>query len=133
LSGLTLQLLKQTYAVCRLEQGASLPGSITAGEFYSITATPEEISLVCPEEAVPPGGCCEKGWRCLRVAGPLNFSLTGILASLASPLAAAEISIFAVSTYNTDYILVKAGDLTRAVAVLGNAGHAVRDASKSNL
>jgi uncharacterized protein len=122
-SRLTLQVLEQKYAICRLEQGAPIPSWAFSGEFVSITATSDELSVVCLEEAVPPGVCCEKSWRCLKVAGPLDFSLSGILASLTAPLAAAEIPLFAVSTYHTDYLLVKELDLNRAIAVLLEAGH----------
>ena len=95
--------------------------------FFSMTRTPDELSIVCNEEIVPDGVACEKGWHCLQVKGPLDFALTGILASLAAPLAEAGISIFAISTYDTDYFLVK--ELDRAIAVLFKAGHNVRSES----
>lgn len=123
MSNLSLQFLEHTYAICQLDLGAPIPTWALAGDFFSITRTAEELSVVCLEEAVPLEVCCEKGWRCLKVDGPLDFSLSGILASLTAPLAAAGIPLFAVSTYNTDYILVKAKDVNRAKAMLLYAGH----------
>lgn len=97
----------------------------TAGSFFSITRTLEELSVVCAEQVIPEGITSEKGWRCLKVHGPLDFSLTGILSSLLHPLAKANISVFALSTYDTDYLLVKEADLERAKVVLLEAGHQV--------
>lgn len=91
----------------------------------AVTVTPAEISIVCPEEHTPEGARREDGWRALEVAGPLDFALTGILAALTVPLAEAAVSVFAVSTYDTDYLLVRAGELVEAVRVLEAAGHRV--------
>lgn len=122
---LTLAVLPGTYAVCRLDGGATVPGWATSGSFFSVTRTADELSVVCEQGAVSEGVLCEGGWRCLKVRGPLDFGLTGILASLALPLAEAGISIFALSTYDTDYIMVKATDLEEAVAVLSGSGHTI--------
>ncbi len=122
---LALTVLPGTYAVCRLDGEASLPVWATSGDFFSVTRTADELSVVCEQSAVRRGVLCERDWRCLKVRGPLDFALTGILASLAAPLAAEGISIFAVSTYDTDYLMVKAADLERAVAVLYQAGNVV--------
>ena len=113
-------------AVCRLDPQAAVPDWALSGDFSSITRTTDELSIVCSEAGVPEGVLCERGWAGLKVEGPLDFSLTGVLASLAQPLAEAGLSIFAVSTYDTDYLLVKAGDLDRAVVVLAEAEHTVR-------
>ena len=121
---LTLSLLPETLAVCRYAPDAPLP-DWAAGEFISITRTSEELSIVCAEQNVPPSVRCERGWRCLKVTGPLDLSLVGILASLAVPLAEARIALFAVSTYDTDYLLVKEAEVERAVAVLRQDGHTV--------
>jgi hypothetical protein len=121
---LTLSLLPDTLAVCRLAPDASLP-DWAAGELLSITRTSDELSIVCAERHVPASVRCEKGWRCLKVAGPMDLSLIGILASLAVPLAEARIPLFAVSTYDTDYLLVKETDVERAVEVLRKAGHMI--------
>ncbi len=126
MSGFTLYLLEEVYAVCRLEAGSPLVKGPFSGNLYSVTATPEEVSVVCPERESPPEAKCERDWRCLKVSGPLDFSQTGVLASLADPLAKAEIPIFVLSTYDTDYVLVKNSRLDKALAVLKEAGHLVR-------
>ena len=122
---LALSVLPQRFAVCRLDSEDVIPDWLMEHNFWSVTRTHEELSVVLPEASVPAGWKSEKGWRCLKVQGPLDFSLTGILASLASPLAEASISIFAISTYGTDYILVRDHDLEAAKKVLSDAGHAI--------
>lgn len=124
--GLTLSVLQELLAVCRLNADDIVPGWALVGTFCSLTRTADELSIVCPEVNVPHDVVCERAWRGLKVAGPLDFSLTGILSSLAVPLAAANVSIFAVSTFETDYLLVKQGELHKAVSVLRGAGHTVR-------
>jgi hypothetical protein len=121
----TLRVLAGTLAVCRLPPDAPLPAWAGDSPFVSLTRTAEELSVVCAEGAVPAGVESVRGWRALQVAGPLDFALTGILAALAGPLAAAGISIFALSTYDTDYLLVQAATLPQAVAVLRQAGMTV--------
>jgi hypothetical protein len=93
------------------------------GEFFSVTRTPAELSAVCDVAALPPGVKAEAPWSMLAVRGPLDFNSTGVLAALATPLAAAGISLFAVSTYDTDYVLVRNDDLDRAVRALREVGH----------
>jgi hypothetical protein len=122
---LKLSVLPQRFAVCRLEPGDAIPNWLTEEVFCSVTRTEEELSVVLPEASTPRDWRSEKGWRCLKVRGPLDFSLTGVLASLASPLAEAGISIFAISTYDSDYILVRDQDLERAKVILSEAGHAI--------
>lgn len=95
----------------------------TESHFWSITKTAEELSVLCEEKFVPQQIKQEPGWRCIKVNGPLDFGLTGILSSLAGALAKAGISIFAVSTYDTDYLLVKQENLELAVGALKDAGH----------
>jgi uncharacterized protein len=123
---LTLEEVAGTFAVCRLGPNQPVPAWLGHGPLVSITRTDAELSVVCPEHAVPPGVQAEKGWRCLRVVGPLGFGMTGILASLAAPLAGSGVSIFVLSTYDTDYLLVPDRDLGRARDVLARAGHAVK-------
>jgi hypothetical protein len=122
---LTLILLEDTFAVCRLSAGASLPPWATGAAFFSVTRTPDELSIACPQSAVPEGIRCERDWRCLRVGGVLDFSLVGIMAALTAPLAAAGVSIFALSTFDTDYLLVKQNDLSAALGALRAAGHVI--------
>jgi hypothetical protein len=121
---LALEILAGLYAVCRLEPDAELP-AWAEGPFVSLTRARGELSVVCVQDGVPPAVRAERDWRCLRVRGPLGFGLTGILASLASPLASSGVSIFVVSTFDTDYLLVQQRDLDRAVHALERAGHTV--------
>jgi uncharacterized protein len=116
-----LSVIPFPLAVCRLEKSADLPSWATSDSFFSITKTDDELSVVCAERNVPASIRSEKGWIALKVKGPLDFSSTGVLASLANPLAEAGISIFAISTFDTDYILVKKENLERAEEILGNS------------
>ena len=122
---LTLSVREGRFAVCRLDPAGGLPEWATRGEIYSVTRAPGELSVVCAEQDVPPGVVCEAGWSCLGVHGPLDFALCGVLASLTAPLADAGVAVFALSTHDTDYLLVKHGDLVRAVDALVRHGHAV--------
>jgi uncharacterized protein len=118
-------MVEGSYAVCRLEAAEPVPEWARGTPFVSVTRTDAELSVVCPEGAVPAAVRAERGWRCLRVVGPLGFGVTGILASLAGPLASSGVSIFVVSTYDTDYLMVQERDLERAADALARAGHAV--------
>jgi uncharacterized protein len=120
-----LRLLPHRFAVCRLAADAAVPAWATGGLFTSITRTPDELSVVCAEGLAPEGTRCEGGWRIFQVAGPLDFSLTGVLAAIATPLAQAGVSIFAISTFDTDYVMVKEENLAKAVEALRAAGHGV--------
>ena len=122
---LTLSVLPDGMAVCRLAGDAALPSWALESPFCSITRTADELSVVVREAVVPGSVPCECGWRALEVAGQLDFSMTGVLASLAGPLAEAGISIFVLSTFKTDYVLVKEADLARAIDTLTNAGHEI--------
>jgi hypothetical protein len=122
---LKLSLLPSSFAICKFASGGSFPIDYLHSSFFSITKTDSELSVVCQESAVPADVQAERGRRVLRVEGPLDFSLTGILASLAAPLAAAEVSIFALSTYDTDYLLIAGCDLDRAIPALEQAGHTI--------
>jgi len=119
-----LSVLPGTLAICRLEPSAPLPHwALASGEgFFSVTRTRHELSLVCAEALVPEGVKAERNWRAFEVEGPLNFALTGVLASLCAPLAAAKISVFALSTYDTDYLLVRETSLETAQENLRRAG-----------
>jgi enamine deaminase RidA (YjgF/YER057c/UK114 family) len=117
---MNLTVLPEPLSVCRLAATARVPSwALELHEsFVSVTRTPDELSIVCPDAAVPPDVEAESGWRALQVPGPIPFDQIGVLAALANPLAAAGISLFAVSTYDTDYVLVKEADLERALAAL---------------
>jgi hypothetical protein len=122
---LNLTVLQDEFSVWRLPADAPLP-SIEAGGLLSITRTDDELSIVSSSN-VPAGVTAETGWRCLRVEGPLSFELTGVLADLSAPLARAGIPVFVISTYDTDYVLVKAVDLEQACSALRDKGHAIDD------
>ena len=123
---LTLAVLPYHLAVCQLDPDVNmLPGWVLELPFWSVTRTTSELSLVLPEENVLPDWKSEKGWRGLMVRGPLDFSLVGILAALAAALAAAGIPIFALSTFDTDYLLVKEPDLFHADDVLTASGYEI--------
>lgn len=122
--GLVLNMMPDDFAVCRLPAGAPLPAwAGSSSQFFALIRTPDELSVVCAEQDVPDTVQAETGWSLLQVSGPLDFSLVGVLASLALPLAQAGVSIFALSTYDTDYLLVRKADTSRAVQALVRAGH----------
>jgi hypothetical protein len=121
---LPLEVLAETLAVCRLPADAPLPlWAAGPSQFLTISRTSEELSITAVQASVPPEVRCERDYRALRVKGPLPLDLIGVLAAIADPLAAAGLSIFAISTFDTDYVLVKARDLEPAVAALERAGH----------
>lgn len=125
---LTLRTLPSRLAVCRLDATATIPSWVqlgTSSSFLSVTRTDDELSIVCAQDVVPSDVKAERDWTALKVMGPLDFALTGILASLANPLGKAGISIFAMSTFDTDYLLVRADKLDQATQVLQEAGHKV--------
>jgi len=123
---LVLSLLHGLWAVCRLHPESAVPAWSEGGLFFSATRTAEELSIVCEEAAVPQGVKAEKGWAVLKLHGPIPSDATGVLSSLAAPLAEAGISIFALSTFDTDYLLVKADRFGDAAAALKKAGIEVR-------
>lgn len=120
---LTLSLFSDLFAVCRLEDGASVPDWLLLADFYSVTKTKDECSVICLQELIPSKvTMIEKDWRMFKIQGVLDFALIGVLSSILLPLAQAQISILALSTFNTDYILVKNFHITRAIESLRNAG-----------
>ncbi len=124
-TSLTLFLLSETFGICRLPKDGPIPPWALQDVLFSITRTEEELSVVCRQEYIPLDVKCEGGWRCLKVIGPLEFLLTGILAGLSTALAKQGISLFAISTYDTDYIMVKEKDLKKAMAALMATGHTI--------
>ena len=117
---LTMKLLAERYGVCRLNKDELIPEWVRDSNFYSITKTLDELSIVCSQDSVPSDVKCEKEWRILKIEGPLEFSLIGILSSISTILAKEGISIFAISTYDTDYVLVKEKDIDNAINTLSN-------------
>ncbi len=126
MTSLNLEVVPGTFAVTKLPASSPAPDWSTTGHFSSVTRTTEELSIVCLDENVPAEVTSERGWRCLRVAGPLDFSKIGVIASLAGPLAQARISVFVISTFDTDYLLVKAERFEDTVRALGQLGHRVK-------
>jgi len=122
---LRLTVLPGLYSVCRLSPEERIPEQITQLPFYICSRTPDELTVVCDEASAPQTGKRETGWRLFKFEGPFPFHLTGILSSVAVPLAQAGVGIFAASTFDTDYVLVKHDQLTSAVSALISAGHHV--------
>ena len=124
-----LRLLEAPFAICHLPPAPLPPLWELDAEFVSVTRTAQEITVICPESAVPAAVHAEDGWRALVVEAPFELaSAVGVLAALTKPIAAAGIALFAVSTWRTDFILVRADRLEEAIAALRAAGHRVEAA-----
>jgi len=123
---LELTLLRERFAVCRLAPDVATPSWAAGDNFYSITRTAEELSVVVEESRVPAGVRSQPGWRVLQVRGPFAFSEIGVLASLTGPLAMKKVSLFAISTFDTDYLFVFEEQLADAIAALEQAGHTIQ-------
>ena len=124
-----LRLLAGRFAILRLDPDAAPPDWLfrSVGGVYSLTRTPEELSMVCAESDVPAASDhCERGWRMLLLEGPIPFEMVGVLAALVGPLAQAEVPVFAISTFNTDALLVREHDLERALEVLAPTHRVMR-------
>ena len=123
---LDLTLEAGELAVCQLAAGAAVPEWAMRGGFHAIVRSPGELTVICGAADVPGDVRSQKGWRCFSLAGPIAFTETGIVASIAVPLAAAGVGIFVVSTFDTDYVLVPGQKLQAALLALESAGHRVR-------
>jgi len=123
LRNLNLSLLPYEYAVCRLHPDEHIPYWALLGDFVSLTRTPEELSIICRQDNVPADIQAERGWKCVQVHGAFDFATAGVNASLALPLAEADISVLAVATYATEYLLVQEKHVERAIRVMAQAGH----------
>lgn len=124
------RLIDGPYAIVRLAADVSVPDWATKGEFTSITRTSEELSVVCPMKNLPADMRSHQRWICLKLEGPFEFSLTGVLLSFIDPLSSKEIPIFAVSTYDTDYVLIQEEWAAAALDALRQAGHVLSEASQ---
>jgi hypothetical protein len=122
---LKLRRIPEKFAICKLLPGDPIPPWAISGQIWSVTRTPTELSMVCSQSDLPPGFVAERDWRALQVVGPLPFETVGVLSSLAMPLADAGLSIFAISTFETDLILVREQSFEAACQVLVIAGHGV--------
>jgi hypothetical protein len=125
---MNLLLLVDEFSVCRLDPEQREPDWCSASSFLSITRTRSELSVVCASDQIPPEIEQEGGWRGIEVEGPLNFDQIGILAGLVGPLAEAQVPVFVLSTFETDYLFIKGADLARAIERLENAGHRLQNA-----
>jgi hypothetical protein len=123
---LTIHRLEEPFAVVQLAPGADIPGWATAGRLSAVVRTADELSLVCSQNLVPEGVKCECGWVALKLEGPFPFSTVGVLSSVIAPLAAGRVPVFVLSTFDTDYILVKREDIESALGVLTAEGHTIR-------
>lgn len=123
MAGLRFRKLPETFSICRLPADATIPGWAMDGDFVSVTRTTDELSIVCPSDNIPPEQRPDLTWVAFKLEGPFAFTETGILASFISPLSAAGLPIFAVSTFDTDYVLVWEEHFTNALKILQEAGH----------
>lgn len=119
-----LELIDEEFAVCRLQADHPAP-EWAMGNFVSITRTPAELSVVCPSRCVPSEAKHEAGWRCFHVVGPFQFSEVGVIASLVSPLAAANVPVFVISTFDTDWLFIQKAFLNTTTETLQSAGHQI--------
>ena len=122
---LNLSLLERTYGICVFESNAPIPEWAAAASLCSITRTEKELTVVCPQNIIPADIRHDGDWRCFRIDGSFDLNQIGVISSLAAPLAKADISIFVVSSYDTDYILIKDEKVEKAIAVLSDNGHSV--------
>jgi uncharacterized protein len=122
-----LSLLAETFTICRLAPGAAVPEWATQGQFFSVTRTGDELSVIVEAALVPERLRSEVDWRVMKVHGPFDFSEVGVLAALVAPLAAVGVSVFSISTFDTDYLLVRCDQLREAVTGLRNASHTVHE------
>jgi hypothetical protein len=120
---LKFRQLPDTYGIVRLDPDAPVPDWALKGDFTSITRTSDELSIVCPTRSLSPDIHSSHRWICLKLEGPFPFSLTGVLLSFIEPLSSSAIPIFAISTYDTDYVLVQEQDTDRTLDVLRHSGH----------
>lgn len=121
----SLLLFEDEFAICRLDRNAPVPGWATKGYFFSVSRTPDELSLVVLQTNVPAGVECEGGWRCLKIESPFEFDLSGMISTIAAPIAGAEIDVFAVATQDSDYLMVRARDLDRTMSLLSEMGYRI--------
>ena len=122
-----MRVLAEPLSVCRMPPGAPWPRPGHPSSIFSVTRTEHEVSVVCPAFDEPAGAVVEPGWRCLEVDGPLDFGMVGVMAGITGCLARANVSVFVLSTYDTDYVLVRGQDLTLAVTSLARDGYQVSD------
>ena len=125
----TFQVLPGRFSVLRFEPDSPIPEWATSGDFFSITKTDDELSIVCRQGLAPADVTCSANWSCLKLVGPFAFDETGIVASVTTVIANADIGVFVVSTFDGDHILVKETDFHAAISALKEKGHVVNKTS----
>ncbi len=120
---LNLSLLKDKYAVCSLPATAPIPDWALKESLVSITRTEDELTIVCRQDLIPTQYKRDLNWRCFRIDGSFDLNQTGVISSISSPLTGAGISIYVISTYNTDYFLVQEDKLNQTISILSHSGH----------
>lgn len=123
---LSLKVLDDDYSICRLKNTDIVPKWADNSKFSSITRTKNELSIVCIQGAVPPDIKCEKDWKVIKIDSVLEFSMVGIISKISDLLAKNDVSIFVISTFDTDYVLVKSNNLSKTITVLSNAGYKIK-------
>ena len=123
---LKLTLLKDKYAICSLPNDALIPDWALTQSLISITRTKKELTIVCKQDIIPPEIQSDLNWRCFRIDGSFDLNQTGVISSISSPLADAGISIYVISTFDTDYFLVKQQNLDQTISTLSNSGHSLK-------
>ena len=129
---LTFTVSRELYAVCKLPPDAPVPTGFLYKPFFAITRTSDELSIVLSEKDMDPEWKSEPGWRLLKVNGPLDFDMVGVVAAISTPLAQAGIPIFVISTFDTDYLLIKHENLNASVRQLEAQGHTVHSSKTPN-
>jgi uncharacterized protein len=130
---MTISVLPEELAICRLDPSGPIPQRPGRGPLWSLTVTPDEVTVICAVGEIPHAARAELGWRAFKVEGPLEFEIVGSLDSLLQPLVDARVSVFAISTFDTDYVLVRAHDVRPASTALRVAGHIVRTAEAAGV
>ncbi|MES0359775.1 MAG: ACT domain-containing protein [Anaerolineales bacterium] len=128
---LSLSSIPERFAVCQIDRQAKIPDWAFAGEFFFISCTPDELSIICPAQFVPPDIQYVAGWRGLKIEGPFDFNEIGVLAAITAPLARGDISLLTVSTFDTDYIFLQEAQFETAVDILEAVGHKIDAIEKS--
>lgn len=122
---LQLSLLDEVYGICIFPNNAPVPEWAVTASLYSITRTKKELTIVCPQSVIPSDCEYDSNWRCFRIDGSFDLNQVGVISSLAAPLAQAGVSIFVVSSYDTDYFLVTGEKVEKAIAALSDNGHLI--------
>ena len=122
---LKLSQLQGEYAICKLNPGSNPPDWASGGEFFSVTRTADELSIICLYEQIPEQIPSHPGWSALKIEGPFDFDEIGVLASMTTPLAEAGISLLTISTFDTDYLFIQSENYQRAIQILSDAGHEI--------